>query len=152
MLLNTAQAQVLIEIRDRNPRVGKLQSHPGQRNPNKYHLYHCDHGHDTKDSLQLQDEIEELIQCGCLDWFIKHRQEQPKEQQRLPRPPEQWQEEPSGDQLSIELINTITRGHQSRVKELVEPAKKWKIEEYIAFIEEDALGVQFLHNVWWLYL
>ena len=39
----------------------RMRTHPSQRNPNKFYLYHHDHGHDTEECIQLQDKIEELI-------------------------------------------------------------------------------------------
>ena len=69
--LNAAQAQVLMEIRDRISRAEKLQFNPDQWNYNKYCLYHRDHSPYIEDCIQLWDEIEEPIRCGRLDQFIR---------------------------------------------------------------------------------
>lgn len=38
------------------------------RNPNKYYLYHHDHGYDTEEYIQLQDErLEEVITITWVD-------------------------------------------------------------------------------------
>ena len=47
-----------------------MRTHLEKYNPNKFCLYHRDHGHDTEECIQLQDEIEELIRRGRLDRFI----------------------------------------------------------------------------------
>ena len=68
--LNASKTQVLMEVREQLPRLEKMRSHPEKCNPNKFCLYHRDHGHDTEECIQLRDEIEELIRRGRLDRFI----------------------------------------------------------------------------------
>ena len=50
-----------MEVREQLPRPERMRTHPGKHNPNKFYLFHRDHGHDTEECIQLQDEIEELI-------------------------------------------------------------------------------------------
>ena len=64
--LNSSKTQVLMEIREQLSRPERMRSHPSKRNPNKFCLYHHDHGHDTEECIQLQDEIEELVRRGRL--------------------------------------------------------------------------------------
>ena len=59
--LNASKTQVLMKFREQLPRPERMRTHPGKRNPNKFCLYHHDHGHDTEECIQLRDEIEELI-------------------------------------------------------------------------------------------
>ena len=50
-----------MEVREQLPRPERMHSHLGKCNPNKFYLYHHDHGHETEECIQLRDEIEELI-------------------------------------------------------------------------------------------
>ena len=59
-----------MEVREQLPRLERMHSHPKKCNPNKFCLYHRDHGHDMEECIQLQDKIEELIRRGRLDRFI----------------------------------------------------------------------------------
>ena len=47
--LNASKAQVLMEVREQLPRPERMCTHPRKRNPNKFCLYHRDHGHDTEE-------------------------------------------------------------------------------------------------------
>lgn len=83
---------------------------PTQRNPNKLYLYHQDHNHDTEKSIQLCDEIEELIRHDGLDQFIWQRREQ-ENQQKWPQVPKQPQRaEPQGDESSYGIVNIFIKG------------------------------------------
>ena len=57
----------MMEVREQLPRSERMRSHLEKHNPNKFYLYHRDHGHDTEECIQLRDEIEELIRRGRLD-------------------------------------------------------------------------------------
>ena len=50
-----------MEVREQLSRPERMRTYVGKRNPNKFCLYHRDHGHDTKECIQLRDEIEKLI-------------------------------------------------------------------------------------------
>ncbi|XP_043714656.1 uncharacterized protein LOC122663012 [Telopea speciosissima] len=62
------RAYILNEIKDQmNLRwPAKMVKPAHERNKNKYCRFHQDHGHGTEDCRQLKDEIEALIQRGCL--------------------------------------------------------------------------------------
>ena len=51
--LNASKTQVLMEVREQLPRSERMLTHLGKCNPNKFCLYHRDHGHDTKECIQL---------------------------------------------------------------------------------------------------
>ena len=113
--LNASKAQVLMEVREQLPRPERMRTHPGKRNPNKFCLYHRDHGHDTEECIQLQDEIEELIRRGRLDRFIRRRPGDRRDRPRALPPPElQKREEQPGDRPPIGTIDSITGGPQDR--------------------------------------
>lgn len=57
---------MLIEIKGQLLEAKKLQTPLTRRNPNKYSLYHQDHGHDIEKCIQLCDEIKELITIAAL--------------------------------------------------------------------------------------
>ena len=65
--------QILAEIRDeqslRWPRP--LQSPPSVRDKRKYCRFHKDHGHYTEDCRDLKEQIEELIQKGKFQKYVK---------------------------------------------------------------------------------
>ena len=111
--LNALKTQVLMEVRELIPRPERMRTHPGKRNPNKFCLYHRDHGHDTEECIQLQDEIEELIRRGRLDRFIHRRPEGRGARPRaLPQPEPPRREEQLGDRPPIGTIDSITGGPQ----------------------------------------
>ena len=51
-----------------------LHSSPNVRDKNKYCHFHKDHGHNTKDCRDLKEQIEELIQKGKLQKYVKKGQ------------------------------------------------------------------------------
>ena len=116
-----------LEARKDGTHPGKC-THPEKHNPNKFYLYHRDHGHDTKKCIQLRDEIEELIRRGRLDRFIRRRPEGRKDRSRAllqPEPPRR--EEQPEDRPSIGIINSISGGpdgeqtfHGCRVQKIYE--------------------------------
>lgn len=51
-----------MEVRGQLLDLRRLWTRMDMRNPNKYYLYHHDHGYDTEEYIQLQDErLEEVI-------------------------------------------------------------------------------------------
>ena len=44
---------------------------PNVRDKNKYYCFHKDHGHYTEDCMDLKEQIEELIQKGKLQRYVK---------------------------------------------------------------------------------
>ena len=65
--------KILMQIKDENylkwPR--SLHSSPHIRDKNKYCCFHKDHSHYTKDCRDLKEQIEELIQKGKLQRYVK---------------------------------------------------------------------------------
>ena len=65
--------KILMQIKDKHylkwPRP--LHSSPHIRNKNKYCRFHKDHGHYTEDCQDLKEQIEELIQKGKLQKYVK---------------------------------------------------------------------------------
>ena len=51
--LNAPKTQVLMEIREQLPRPKKMCTYLEKHNPNKFCLYHHDHGHDMEECIQL---------------------------------------------------------------------------------------------------
>ncbi|XP_030926621.1 uncharacterized protein LOC115953227 [Quercus lobata] len=65
--------KILMQIKDDHylkwPRP--LHSSPNVRDKNKYCRFHKDHDHNTKDCKDLKEQIEELIQKGKLQKYVK---------------------------------------------------------------------------------
>ena len=65
--------KILMQIKDEHylkwPRP--LHSSPNIRDKNKYCHFHKDHGHYTEDYQDLKEQIEELIQKGKLQKYVK---------------------------------------------------------------------------------
>ena len=65
--------QILIEIRDEPslkwPRP--LHLSPNMRDKRKYCRFHKDYGHYTEECRDLKEQIEELIQRGKLQQYVK---------------------------------------------------------------------------------
>ena len=65
--------KILMQIKDEHyvkwPRP--LHSSPNVHDKNKYCRFHKDHGHYTKDCVDLKEQIEELIQKGKLQKYVK---------------------------------------------------------------------------------
>ena len=65
--------KILTQIKDEHylkwPRP--LHSSPNVRDKNKYCRFHKDHGHNTEDCKDLKEQIEELIQKGKLQKYVK---------------------------------------------------------------------------------
>ena len=65
--------KILMQIKDEHylkwPRP--LHSSPNVRNKKKYCRFHKDHGHYSEDCRDLKEQIEELIQKGKLQKYVK---------------------------------------------------------------------------------
>ena len=90
-----------------------LHSSPNVRDKKKYCRFHKDHGHYTEDCKDLKEQIEELIQKGKLQRFMKRgelsrsRDDNKDKREALPR------DEDHTSQRSpnvIREIETITSG------------------------------------------
>ena len=78
--------QVLMQIKDKEaltfPR--KLKSDPNKRSRDKYCHFHRDHGHDTADYYDLNQQIEALIRQGKLQRFVSKEKMDPPAQDQHP--------------------------------------------------------------------
>ena len=65
--------KILMQIKDEHylkwPRP--LHSSPNVHDKNKYCRFHKDHGHNTEDCKDLKEQVEELIQKGRLQKYVK---------------------------------------------------------------------------------
>ena len=107
--------KILAQIKDEHylKRPRPLHSSPNVRDKKKYCRFHKDHGHYIEDCKDLKEQIEELIQKGKLQRFMKKREHSrsgddhkdkrkasPKDENHMPQRP------PS----VIREIKTITGG------------------------------------------
>ncbi|XP_010268094.1 PREDICTED: uncharacterized protein LOC104605153 [Nelumbo nucifera] len=71
--LNAKRGEILMQIKMaeyvRWPPL--MRGDPANKNPNMYCHFRRDIGHDTKNCLNLKDEVEKLIRRGYLKQFIK---------------------------------------------------------------------------------
>ncbi|XP_022891764.1 uncharacterized protein LOC111406607 [Olea europaea var. sylvestris] len=72
--LNIPRTKLLMEIQHMKEfEWPKLMLTPSsKRNQSKYCHFHRDHGHDTKECLQLKEEIERLLRWGLLARYVKN--------------------------------------------------------------------------------
>ena len=65
--------KILMQIKDEHylKWLRPLHSSPHIRDKNKYCHFHKDHGHYTEDCQDLKEQIEELIQKGKLQKYVK---------------------------------------------------------------------------------
>lgn len=73
--LNAPHVQILMQVKGQLLEARRLRMWSMKHNPNKYYLYHQDHGHDMEECIQLQDKIKEFIRHDWLDRFLKNRRE-----------------------------------------------------------------------------
>ncbi|XP_058111671.1 uncharacterized protein LOC131254986 [Magnolia sinica] len=75
--LNTSPEQILQDIQDQRllhwPSC--MKTYAGQRDKHKYYRFHCDHGHNTSDCVDLKDEIKTLICKGHLRQYTKEERQ-----------------------------------------------------------------------------
>ncbi|XP_043725980.1 uncharacterized protein LOC122672585 [Telopea speciosissima] len=171
--LTHTRAHILNEIKDqvalRWP--AKMVRPAHERNKNKYCRFHQDHGHDTEEYRQLKDEIEALIQRGCLSRFVKkegnnrrpdYRAREPEGRQRSP--PKADKEEPHRGKPHTENvppkeITTIFGGpgmggetsnsrkqHAWNVLQAEVTVKKRRTNHPITFSDEDLADIQSPHD------
>ncbi|GAV64589.1 hypothetical protein CFOL_v3_08107, partial [Cephalotus follicularis] len=110
----------------------KLRSPTERRDVEKYCRYHRDHGHDTEECRQLENQIEDLIRRGHLCKYVDRETPQGRREQRREEAPhreEEPQQKPRG------VIHTISGGVASDGE-----------EEAISFSEADYEGVRLPHD------
>lgn len=73
--LNALVEQVFVHIKD-GPSIKwpeRIHAPPKKRSRDKYYRFHRDHGHDTNDYFDLNEQIVALIQRGRLQRFVIER-------------------------------------------------------------------------------
>nr|XP_009392275.1 PREDICTED: uncharacterized protein LOC103978268 [Musa acuminata subsp. malaccensis] len=81
--LNTPCTEIFLHIREKGLLRPPNPMKATYKNRSKYCTFHQDHGHDTEDCHDLQNQIEELIRRGYLGRYLK----EPREATPRPRMP-----------------------------------------------------------------
>ncbi|XP_009391097.2 uncharacterized protein LOC103977328 [Musa acuminata AAA Group] len=81
--LNTPRTEIFLQIREKGLLRPPNPMRATYKNRSKYCRFHRDHGHDTEDCHDLQNQIEELIRRGYLGRYLK----EPREATPRPRMP-----------------------------------------------------------------
>ncbi|XP_009388264.2 uncharacterized protein LOC103975079 [Musa acuminata AAA Group] len=81
--LNTPRTEIFLQIREKGLLRPPNPMKATYKNRSKYCRFHRDHGHDTEDCHDLQNQIEELIRRGYLGHYLK----EPREATPRPRMP-----------------------------------------------------------------
>ena len=115
---------------------------PRNRDRKKYYQFHCDHGHDIEQCIQLKDEIEVLIRWGYLGKYLRDPPTQPS----ADRWPQLQTEEAVNNQLTVGVINMISRRLSCRATSKEESAKQRRLNNVITFLKEDVRRIQTLHD------
>nr|XP_023889806.1 uncharacterized protein LOC112001874 [Quercus suber] len=155
--------QILAEIRDdqslRWPRP--LQSPPNVRDKRKYCRFHKDHRHYTEDCRDLKEHIEELIQKGKLQKYVKRGEASrygKKEQQGDSRRNEGQPPHPQNARGEIKTIaggpsiggssRSLRKSYQRQVNSVhgSPPVKQRRTNQDMCFSEEDARGIKQPHD------
>ncbi|XP_023928114.1 uncharacterized protein LOC112039470 [Quercus suber] len=100
--LNTLLDQFLMQIRDDVALTwpDKLKGDPNKRPRNKYCRFHRDHGHDTFECYDLNQQIEVLIKQGKLLQFVRGEENPPTD----PKPNRRVKERPRAPLGEIRVI------------------------------------------------
>ncbi|XP_057969536.1 uncharacterized protein LOC131158686 [Malania oleifera] len=156
--LNALQSDVLMHIRKKDyvSWPESMQTPSYKRNMSKFFQFHRDHRHDTKECIQLKNEIEALIKRGYLSRFINNgdRQGKPHEQKR---PNEDEKEEHIIGEIAVIFGGSASggdsRGARKRYAKQIlstkrgEPSgKRNKQDDVIIFDNGDEEGVQQPHD------
>ncbi|XP_064983554.1 uncharacterized protein LOC135624013 [Musa acuminata AAA Group] len=73
--LNTPRTEIFLQIREKGLLRPPNPMKATYKNRSKYCRFHRDHGHDTEDCHDLQNQIEELIRRGYLGRYLKEPRE-----------------------------------------------------------------------------
>ncbi|RRT33234.1 hypothetical protein B296_00052830 [Ensete ventricosum] len=100
--LNSTRTEIFFQIRERGllKAPNPMKSHPERRDKRRYCRFHKEYGHETEECRDLQYQIEDLIRCGHLRWYIL-------DQSSLPdgRPPRDSSPRPKGPvEKQIDII------------------------------------------------
>ena len=158
--------KILMQIKDEHYLKWPMPFHlsPHIRDKNKYCRFHKDHGHYTEDCRDLKEQIEELIQKGKLQKYVKKREYSNfkrgnKNQREFSSRSDDRPRQPPQD--VIEEIKTIaggpfTRGSFKSLKKacqrqvnsihIIPPFKQRRMDQDMSFNEVDARGVKQPHN------
>ncbi|XP_057948299.1 uncharacterized protein LOC131143965 [Malania oleifera] len=156
--LNIPHSEVLMQIRKKDyvswPEPMQTPLH--KQNMSKFCQFHKDHGHDTKECIQLRNKIEALIKRGYLSRFIKKEDplREPREQKR---PNANDKEEQVIGEIAVIFGGSVSggdsRGARKRYAKQVlsvekgEPnSKRNRQGEDIIFDSRDEEGVQQPHD------
>ncbi|XP_075659025.1 uncharacterized protein LOC142628875 [Castanea sativa] len=158
--------KILMQIKDEHilkwPRP--LHSSPNMRDKNKYYRFHKDHGHYTEDCRDLKEQIEELIQKGKLQKYVKkgepsrfrdsnkHQHESSsRNRDRSFQPPQDVIEEIktiAGGAFAGGSFKSLKKACQRQVNSvhMIPPFKQRQTNQDMSFNEEDARGVKQPHS------
>ena len=158
--------KILIQIKDEHylkwPRP--LHSSPHIYDKNKYCRFHKDHGHYMEDCWDLKEQIEELIQKGKLQKYVKKEEYSSfkrgnKNQSKFtsgnddrPRQPPQDVigeiKTISGGPLTGGSFRSLKKATQQQVNSIhmIPPFKQRRTDQDMSFNEADARGVRQPYN------
>ena len=151
--------QVLMQIKDEEAMTypGKLKGDPNRCSKDKYCRFHRDHGHDTADCYDLEQQIEALIKQGKLQRFVrKERTDQPPQEQN-PRRDNERPRPPIGDIRMIVGGTSITGSSKKAQKTYLRMVQNVQLtgsvlkiaqreSPVIGFSEEDARRLYHPHD------
>ena len=141
-----------------------LHSSPNVRDKNKYCRFHKDHGHNTEDCRDLKEQIEELIQKGKLQKYVKkgeyskfrddnkiQHESFSQDDDRPSQPPHKVIGEINtitGGPFSGESFKSLKKAYQRQVNSVhaIPPSKHRRTYQEMSFSEGDAMGVKQPHN------
>ncbi|GFS41571.1 hypothetical protein Acr_00g0075160 [Actinidia rufa] len=128
--LNAPIAQVLTEIKHEKflKCPEKIKTDSRKRNRNKYCEFHRDHGHNTEDCFQLNEQIADLIKKGYLRKYVADR------------PPPDSPKRSSSKKRHARKSNTRADEEVYNLSSVVD------IPPPITFSNDDLRGLHFLHN------
>ncbi|GMN65573.1 hypothetical protein TIFTF001_034636 [Ficus carica] len=118
-----------------------LRADRARRNQNKYCNFHKDVGHDTKDCIQLRDQIELLIRDGHLREFVERiitpadPSRPAQAARRNPRPSDKTDEQEQEHIVHTIFGGTATEDTPSSRRSYVREARQYARGEYINMAE-----------------
>ncbi|XP_065625303.1 uncharacterized protein LOC136065695 [Quercus suber] len=158
--------KILTQIQDEHylkwPRP--LHSSPSVRDRSKYCRFHKDHGHYTEDCRDLKEQIEELIQKGKLQKFIRkgeyskfrgehkcQHESSSKNGNHQSQPPQNVIGEIqtiSGGPITGGSFKSLKKTYRRQVNSvhMEPPPKHRRTDQDMTFNENDARGVKHPHN------
>ena len=158
--------KILIQIKDENylkwPRP--LHSSPHIYDKNKYCRFHKDHGHYMEDCWDLKEQIEELIQKGKLQKYVKKEEYNSfkrgnKNQSKFTSGSDDRPRQPpqdvigeiktiSGGPLTGGSFRALKKATQQQVNSvhMIPPFKQRRTDQDMSFNEADARGVRQPYN------